>query len=170
MTDKYLFFSLYKDALLKIKHLVSDRDNELSGCIYPDGNFLIKEGNKESALVLADSDFIWHSHPDGKLFFSLNDWLCIFYSNAKYIALFAGNKILVVKKTAVHEKLYLEFHKIASQFHGYNSVIYYKFIQILEIYFNIDVSTDIDETLLFKFNLEYAIYKEESNSLININI
>ena len=79
MTDKYLFFSLYKDALLKIKHLVSDRDNELSGCIYPDGNFLIKEGNKESALVLANSDFIWHSHPDGKLFFSLNDWLCIFY-------------------------------------------------------------------------------------------
>ena len=166
MIDNLQILSLYKDALLRIKHLVSEENNEFSGCIYSDGSFSIKEGNENSAAA-ADSHFIWHSHPDGKLLFSLNDYLCIFYSKAQYAALFAGNKILVIKKTAIHKKIYLEFREIASQFQGCSSIIYYKFIQQIEKYFNIDATADINEETLSKLKFKFSVYKESDLKLIS---
>ena len=166
MRDALILPDIYTDALLQIKHLLSDKAVEYSGSVYSDGTFSFNKGQTDSAHISDDSDFLWHSHPDGKLDFSFSDWLCIFYSNATFAALFAGHRILIVKKSDLHKKLQLEFQKITEEFADHRSIFLYKAAQILERHFCPEITEVSERELISKFKIPNKIYKEQDNTLV----
>ncbi len=145
------------DALFQIRYLLFDKSVEYSGCLFEDNSFSCNEGELDRAVVHNDSDFIWHSHTDGKLFLSISDWLCFFYSKAEYTALFCKQKILIIRKQGIHKKIYQEMQKDAELFKGNPSIIFFKFIKRLEDYFKVDLSTVREETLPEIFKVDYKI-------------
>lgn len=147
----------YESSLFKIKKLVLKQKKECSGAIFDDGSFSFYVGDEFSAFVEDKSDFIWHSHPNGKLEFSFDDWLCFFSSIASYTALFADNKILIIKKTEFHKELQKKLRKVLQEYKGFPSIIYFKLFSILSDWFSVNIEDLSPEKLLGIFKVEYQI-------------
>lgn len=145
-------------ALLSIKSKVLDKETECSGAIFKDGSFSFFCGDKLSVRVDDSCDFIWHSHPSGKLIMSFDDWICFFISKAAYAALFADDRILVVKKTAFHLALHERLYITAVDFKGFHSILYRNYIAILDDYFDVEIENLKDgECCLDLFRVEYQV-------------
>ena len=145
-------------VLFNIKSKVLDKKTECSGAIFNDGSFSFFCGDKLSVRVDDRSDFIWHSHPSGKLMMSVDDWLCFFISKAIYAALFADNRILVVKKTDFHLALHERLYRTAVEFKGFPSILYRNYIAILDDYFDVEIENlKDDEICLELFRVEYQV-------------
>lgn len=147
----------YESSLLKIRQLVLNRKIECSGAIFDDGSFSFLAGDEFSAYVEDKSDFIWHSHPNGNLVFSFDDWLCFFISKATYTALFADNKILIVKKTDFHNGLQNKLRDVLHEYKGFPSIIYFKLFSILSDWFSVNIENLSPEKLIGIFKVEYQI-------------
>jgi len=145
-------------ALFNIKQKVFEKENECSGAIFKDGSFSFICGNKLTVKVDGGSDFIWHSHPTGRLVMSFDDWICFFISKAVYAALFADSRILVVKKTDFHKELHDRLYRTSVEFKGYPSILYRNFIAIFDDYFDIEIENLKDEELFPElFGVEYQV-------------
>lgn len=149
--------SKYESSLLKIRQLVLNCKNECSGAIFDDGSFSFFIGEELSASVEDKSDFIWHSHPNGNLVFSYDDWFCFFISDATYTALFSDNRILIIKKTEFHDELQKKMRKVVLDYKGYSSIIHFKFYSILSDYFSVNMEEVPLEKCLNLFKSEYII-------------
>ena len=145
-------------VLLKVRQNLLNENNECSGAIFNDGSFSLLCGDKRTTRVDDRSNFIWHSHPAGRLIMSLDDWMCFFTSKAVYAALFADAGILVVKKTDFHRALQERLSKTAAEFAGFPSILYRSFIAILADYFQIEIeSLNNTEHYLELFRVEYQV-------------
>lgn len=153
---------LYRRAFLSISEKMQNCQIECAGAIYRDGTYSFYQGHIDSVKVSSEGDVIWHSHPDGNLIFSLQDWLCFFYSEAENAALFAGKKILIIKKTDNYKKLREILIKEASSFHGYPSVITQRFLKTVESFFSVDLSKAKEEELFVFFKPDFEIIEVES--------
>ncbi len=148
-------------VLFNIKTKVLDKKTECSGAIFKDGSFSFSCGDKHTARVDDSSDFIWHSHPSGNLMMSFDDWLCFFISKAIYSALFADNRILVVKKTDFHKELHERLYQTAVEFKGFPSILYRNYISILDDYFGIEIENLLDDEICLElFRVEYQIIEK----------
>lgn len=148
-------------AFSSIKERIKNSQIECAGAIYKDGTYSFYQGQIDSVKVSSDGDILWHSHPDGNLTFSLQDWLCFLYSSAETAALFSGNKILIIRKNDNCKKLRTLLIKEANSFIGYPSVIAYRFIKTIESYFSIDLSKTAEEELLNSFKTDFEIIDVE---------
>ena len=151
----------YRRAFSSISEKLKNCQIECAGAIYKDGTYSFYQGQIDSVKVSSDGDILWHSHPDGNLIFSLQDWFSFFYSESETAALFAGNKILIIQKTECYKKLREIMLKEASSFRDYPSVITQRFIKTVELFFSVDLSKTKEEDLLVCFNPDFEIIELE---------
>lgn len=151
----------YRSAFSSISERLQNEQIECAGAIYRDGTYSFYQGQIDSVKVSSEGDILWHSHPDGNLIFSLQDWLCFFYSESETAALFSCNKILIIRKNDNCKRLRTLLIKEANFFIGYPSVIAYRFIKTIESYFSVDLSKTAEEDLLNCFNIDFEIIDVE---------
>lgn len=151
----------YRRAFSSISKRLQNTQIECAGAVYKDGTYSFYQGQIDSVKVSSEGGILWHSHPDGNLTFSLQDWLCFFYSEAETAALFSGNKVLIIRKNDYCKRLRTLLIKEADSFIGYPSVIVYRFIKTIESYFSVDLSKTAEEKLLNCFKTDFEIIDVE---------
>ena len=82
---------------------------------------------------------------------------CFFYSKADTVALFADNRILVIKKNNDCKRLRELLEIEAAAFKGYPSVIKFRFINTIESFFSINLSEQAEDKLIDCFKIYYEI-------------
>ncbi len=128
----------YRRVLLEIWRKIADEKREWSGAVFKDGSYSLREGDISSAEVDNGSDLIWHSHPDGILALSLEDWLCFFCCGASLTALFTKGGILLIRKRDLHAGLNRKLLDTAAAFRGYPSIVFYTMVSALSDFFKVD--------------------------------
>lgn len=144
-------------TLRRIQSQVAIRKEECAGTVFKDGTYSFHIGSLNSVRVDSKGVLIWHSHPDGTLYFSLQDWLCFFYAQVNLAAVVTSNGVLILKKTEIHRKLHALLIQELSYFQGYSSIVIYRMLRIIENFFGVDLSLMHEKELAACFQTDVEI-------------
>ena len=144
-------------TLRRIQSQVAKRKEECAGTVFKGGTYSFHIGSINRVKVDSKGVLIWHSHPDGTLYFSLEDWLCFFYAQVNLAALITCDSMLILKKTEIHRKLHALLTQELSYFQGYSSIVIYRMLRIIENFFGVDLSLVHEKELAACFSLDMEI-------------